>query len=411
MGKDWELDDILERALQEEDLDRADAVIARLVSEERMSRSGMLKRSAAAAVGLTILGSPATAYGRSAATPRPPLRGGSVKFATIVRNAKAEGRINTIALPPDWANYGEIMSTFRRRYGLRLTNDNPNGSSAEENQAVRSLRGDPRAPDVLDVNPGFAIAGASEGLYARYYNRFRGSVPRAMKDRRGFWVGDYWGVISFGVNRNIVRNVPRSWADLLKPEYRNRVALNGSPLTSGSAVAGVFSAALANGGSLNNIAPGIDYFARLKQAGNFIPVNATPQTIASGQTPIVIDWDYLNLGYSKEFPAARIATSIPRVGTYGAYYCQAISRFAPHPWAARLWQEFLYSDAGQLLWLKGYSHPARFTDMARRKVIPRSLIRALPAAGLYQRVRFASPAQNTKARETINAQWPSKVGG
>jgi hypothetical protein len=100
MGKDWELDDILERALQEEDLDRADAVIARLVSEERMSRSGMLKRSAAAAVGLTILGSPATAYGRSAATPRPPLRGGSVKFATIVRNAKAEGRINTIALPP-----------------------------------------------------------------------------------------------------------------------------------------------------------------------------------------------------------------------------------------------------------------------------------------------------------------------
>jgi putative spermidine/putrescine transport system substrate-binding protein len=140
-------------------------------------------------------------------------------------------------------------------------------------------------------------------------------------------------------------------------------------------------------------------------------VNATPQTIASGQTPIVIDWDYLNLGYAKEFRAARIATSIPSVGTYGAYYCQAINRWAPHPWAARLWQEFLYSDAGQLLWLKGYSHPARFADMARRKVIPRALINALPSPALYAKVRFASPSQNTRARATINAQWPSKVGG
>jgi putative spermidine/putrescine transport system substrate-binding protein len=411
MDDEWDLVEILDRALQEEEPARMDAVIARLVAEERISRSAMLKRSAAAAFGLTILGTPATALGSSLAAPRPPLRGGSVKFAAMVKQAKREGRINTIALPPDWANYGEIMSTFRRRYGLRLTNDNPNGSSSEENQAVRSLKGDARAPDVLDVNPGFAIAGANEGLYARYFNRFFGSVPRAMKDGRGFWVGDYWGVISFGTNQNVVRNVPRSWNDLLKPEYKNQVALNGSPLTSGSAVAGVFSAALANGGSLSNIVPGIDFFARLKQSGNFIPVNATPQTIASGQTPIVIDWDYLNLGYKKEFRAARIAVAIPTVGTYGAYYCQAISNWAPHPWSARLWQEFLYSDAGQLLWLKGYSHPARFADMARRKVIPKALISALPAPALYSKVRFANPTQNTRARATINAQWPSKVGG
>jgi putative spermidine/putrescine transport system substrate-binding protein len=411
MAKEWDVDEILERALQEEDPAAMDAVVERLVGEERISRGAMLKRSAAAAFGLTILSSPATGLAAPSVARRPPLRGRDVKFAEIVRQAKREGAINTIALPPDWANYGEIMSTFRRRYGLRLTNDNPNASSAEENQAVRSLKGDRRAPDVLDVGPAFAVAGAKEGLYARYYNRFFGSVPRSMKDSRGFWVGDYWGVISFGVNRNVVRNVPRSWADLLKPEYRNQVALNGSPLSSGSAVAGVYSAALANGGSLNNIVPGIDYFARLKRAGNFLPVNATPQTIASGQTPIVIDWDYLNLGYSKEFRAARIAVSIPRAGVYGAYYCQAISRWAPHPWAARLWQEFLYSDAGQLLWLKGYSHPARFADLARRKVIPRALLRALPSPAAYARVRFASPGQNDRARATIQQQWPSKVGG
>jgi putative spermidine/putrescine transport system substrate-binding protein len=410
MGKEWELDEILERAFQEEDLDASDGVIARLVAEERMSRHAMLKRSLAAGAGLTILSSSGTAFARPSAA-RPPLRGKGVKFATLVKEAKREGKINTIALPPDWANYGEIMSTFKRRYGLGLTNATPDASSAQENQAVRSLKGDSRAPDVLDVGPAFAVAGAAEGLYSRYFNRFFGSVPRSMKDTRGFWVGDYWGVISFGVNRNVVSNVPKQWADLLKPEYRNKVALNGSPLSSGSAVAGVFSAALANGGSLNNIGPGIDFFARLKQAGNWIPVQATPQTIASGQTPIVIDWDYLNLAYVKEFRSARIAVSIPSNGTYGAYYCQAISNWAPHPWSARLWQEFLYSDAGQLLWLKGYSHPARFTDMARRKVIPKSLIKALPAPGLYSKVRFASPAQNTRARAQIAAEWPSKVGG
>jgi putative spermidine/putrescine transport system substrate-binding protein len=410
MGKYWDLDDVLERALQEEDPQRADEIVARVVAEERMSRHAMLRRSLAAAAGLTILSSPATALaGRRAGQQTPPLRGKG-RFNEILRQAKREGRINTIALPPDWANYGEIMSTFQRRYGLRLTNDNPDASSAQENQAVRSLKNDPRAPDVLDVGPSFAIDGAREGLYARYFNRFFGTVPRAMKDGRGYWVGDYWGVISFGVNRNVIRNVPKTWADLLKPEYRNRVALNGSPLSSGSAVAGVYSAALANGGSLSNISPGIDFFKRLKDAGNFVPINATPQTIASGQTPVVIDWDYLNLAYIKEFPSARIAVSIPTQGVYGAYYCQAISNWAPHPWAARLWQEFLYSDAGQLLWLKGYSHPARFADMAKRKVIPQSLLRQLPAPALYARVRFANASQLNAARTRIASEWPAKVG-
>lgn len=412
MGKHWELDDILERALGEEDIERMDEVVRRLVAEEKLSRSAVLRRGFAAAAGLTILSAPATAFARSGlAVAEPPLRGKDVSFATILKEAKKEGQINTIALPPDWANYGEIMSTFKKRFGMKLTNDNPDASSAQENQAVRSLKGDPRAPDVLDVGPSFAIDGANEGLYAKYYNRYFGSVPRSMKDGRGFWVADYYGVVSFGINRNVITTIPRTWKDLLKPEYKNKVALNGSPLSSGSAVAGVYSAAISNGGSLSNIAPGIDFFKQLKDAGNFIPVQATPQTIASGQTPIVIDWDYLNLGYIKGFPSARIAVSVPSDGIYGAYYCQAINATAPHPWAARLWQEFLYSDVGQLLWLKGYAHPARFADMTRRKVIPAALLKALPTPALYAQVRFANRAQLAAARQKIKDEWPSKVGG
>src|SRR4051812_10692991 len=383
----------------------------RKLAEEEISRTQMLKRSAAAAFGLTVLASPSIALAaRGTAGKTPPLRGKSVTLREMIAEAKREGHLNTIALPPDWANYGEIMSTFQKKYGIRITNANPNGSSAQENEAVRSLKGDSRAPDVVDDGPAFAISGTAEGLFAKYFNTNFLTIPRAMKDTRGFWTGDYWGAISIGYNANLVNPAPKTWKDLLNSAYKGKVALNGSPLTSGSAVAGVFAAAIANGGSLNNVGPGIDYFAQLKKSGNFIPVQSTPQTVASGQTPISIDWDYLNLAYVKEFPSANWKVTVPSDGVYGAYYCQAINAAAPHPWAARLWQEFLYSDQGQLLWLKGFSHPARFQDLARRKVIPRSLLSALPAASIYSQVKFASSGQQTRAKALIAKDWPSKVG-
>lgn len=394
-----------------EDFQEQEYEFLRKLEEEKVDRRTVLRRGAAVGAGLTVMSlSPAALAARDKALKDPPMLGRTTKLTEFVKEAKKEGRLNVIALPPDWANYGEMISTFSKKYGIPITSDNPDGSSAQENQAVRSLKGDPRAPDVLDVSPTFAIAGANEGLYAKYYTTNFKKVPRAMKDGRGFWVGDYWGVVSFGVNGAVVPNAPKSWQDLLKPEYKNRVALNGSPLSSGSAVAGVFSAAIANGGGLGDIGPGIDFFAKLKEVGNFLPVQATPQTIASGQTPITIDWDYLNIAYGKNFPAAKIKTVIPSDAVYGAHYCQAVNATAPHPWAARLWQEFLYSDQGQLLWLKGYSHPALFADMVKRKVVPKALVAALPNPAAYAKVKFASVSQVTKARAVIATDWPKKVG-
>jgi len=328
----------------------------------------------------------------------------------LIKRAKKEGHLNVIALPPDWANYGEMISTFTKKYGIGITSDNPNGSSAEENQAIVSLKGDARAPDAVDVGVAFAITGANTGLYAKYFPSTYSTIPRSMKDGRGFWMGDYWGAISIGYNQSLISNPPKTWKDLLKPEYKGKVALNGSPLSSNSAVSGVLAASLANGGSLHDVGPGIDFFAEMKKSGNFIPVQTTPQTVASGQTPISIDWDYNNLAFIKEFPAARWAVSIPADGVYGGYYAQAVNATAPHPYTARLWEEFLYSDQGQLIWLKGFAHPARFNDLAQRKVIPKSLLTALPPAALYAKAKFASLGQLTAAKAKIAAEWPSKVG-
>src|SRR5919201_6560387 len=294
----------------------------RKLEEEEISRTQMLRRSAVAAIGLTVLSTPSLALaGRRAGARRPPLRGKDISMTELIAEAKKEGKLNVIALPHDWANYGQIISTFKKKYGLSMDEQNPNGTSAQENEAVRSLKGDKRAPDVVDDGPAFAIAGTAEGLFAKYFVSTFSTVPRAMKDTRGYWTGDYWGAISIGYNTNIVKSAPRTFQDLLKPDYKGKVALNGSPLTSGSALAGVFAAALANGGSLNDVQTGIDFFVKLKDAGNWLPVQANQQTVASGQTPIVIDWDYLNLGYGPEFQSANWKTVLPSDGVYGAYYC------------------------------------------------------------------------------------------
>ena len=342
-------------------------VPARL-EDERIDRRKLLKRGLGAGdrPHVISLSDTAALAARTKALADPPLRGTRRTWGASAA-AKKEGRLNTIALPPDWANYGEVIATFSKKYGIPITNDNPQGTSAQENQAVVSLKGDPRAPDVLDVNPTFAVAGTVQSLYAKYYPRNYPTIPRAMKDTRGFWMGDYWGSVTIGYNANLVKTPPKTFADLLKPLYKNQVAMNGSPLSSGSAIAGVFAAALASGGSLSNVAPGIDWFAKCRSAGNFIPVETTPQTVASGQTPISIDWDYNNFAYVKEFPAANWKVTIPTDGQYGGYYCQAVNAAAPHPFAARLWEEFIYSDQGQLLYLKGYAHPARFADLVKRK--------------------------------------------
>jgi putative spermidine/putrescine transport system substrate-binding protein len=390
------------------------------LDEARVTRRALLRRGFVAGASLTAFpallaacggGEEAgTGTGTGGGLTEPPANGADVNIDDLIAAAKNEGAINTIALPPDWANYGEIMETFQSKYGLKLTNASPNASSAEENQAVQSLKGQSRAPDVLDVGPSFAVEGKEKGLYATYKNSYWDTIPDDLKDADGAWVGDYWGAVSLAANTKVAP-LPQTWADLKKPEYKGKVALNGDPRESGSAFAGVFAASVANGGSLDDIQPGIDFFKELKDLGNYIPVDATPATVANGQTPVTIDWDYLQIAYGAEFKSnITWEVTVPADAVVGNFYCQAINAEAPHPFAARLWQEFLYSDEGQLLWLKGFSHPARFQDMSDRGVIPQELLDKLPSAELYADVQFPTPEQNEAATKVIADGWGA-VGG
>jgi hypothetical protein len=149
-----------------EDYELQEIEFWRKLEEESMSRSSMLRRSAAAAFGLTILSSPAAALAA---------RGGAAEAMTadgipkkLIAAAKKEGQLNVIALPHSWANYGEIISKFKTKYGLKMDEANPDGTSAQENQAIRSLKGSSRAPDTAEFDVSGLPFRATLFLYAGF---------------------------------------------------------------------------------------------------------------------------------------------------------------------------------------------------------------------------------------------------
>ncbi|MBX3055670.1 MAG: extracellular solute-binding protein [Anaerolineae bacterium] len=330
----------------------------------------------------------------------------------LIKAAQAEGQLTTIALPHDWCNYGEMLETFKQKYGITINELDPNAGSGDELEAIRANKDNkgPQAPDVIDVGFAFGPQAQNEGLIQPYKVATWDSIPAGLKDPDGYWYGDYYGVLSFQVNTDVIENVPQKWADLLNPAYKGQVALAGDPRTSNQAIQSVYAAALANGGSLDNAAPGLDFFAQLNRAGNFVPVIAKQGTLATGETPIVVRWDYLGLTDRDTFgdnPATTIV--IPEDGVFGGVYVQAISAYAPHPNAAKLWMEHLYSDEGQLIWLKGYCHPIRYDDLVARNVIPQELAAKLPPAELYAKAIFPTIAQLEAAKAVVTEQWDSVV--
>lgn len=331
----------------------------------------------------------------------------------LIAAAQAEGTLSTIALPHDWCNYGEAIETFKAKYNIAINELDPNAGSGDEIEAVKANMNNkgPQAPDVLDVGFGFGPQLVEEKLSTPYKVATWDTIPAEAKDPDGYWVGDYYGVLAFIVNTDIVTNVPQDWSDLLKPEYKGQVALAGDPRVSNQAIMAVYAAALANGGSLDNVQPGLDFFAQLNAAGNLVPVISKGATLAKGETPIVIAWDYNALAWQQQFegnPATEVV--VPQTGIIGGVYIQAISAYAPQPNAAKLWQEFLYSDEGQLIWLKGFCHPIRYNDLVARDVIPQEVADALPSAELYAQAVFPTLDQLSAAREAITTQWDAVVG-
>ena len=337
-------------------------------------------------------------------------------MSDLVAAAKAEGQLTVIALPHDWCGYGDVIAGFKAKYPEITVNElNPDAGSADELEAIRANKDNkgPQAPDVIDVGLAFGPQAKTEKLIQPYKVATWAEIPDNVKDAEGYWYGDYYGVMAFGVNKDLVKNAPADWADLLKPEYANSFALTGDPRASNQAILAVLSAGMAKGAEPGTASgeKGLEFFAELNKVGNFVPVSAKSGTIAQGQTPIVAAWDYNLLAWRdglKGNPPMDVI--IPKSSSLAGVYVQAISAFAPHPAAAKLWMEYLYSDEGQIGWLKGYCHPARFNAMSAAGKIPADLLAKLPPAEAYAKAVFPTVEQQEANKAAVSGSWDKVVG-
>ena len=333
----------------------------------------------------------------------------------LVAEAKKEGELTVIALARDWCGYGAIIDGFKAKYGLKVNELNPDAGSGDEIEAIKANKGNkgPQAPDVIDVGLSFGPSAKAEGLLMPYKVSTWDTVPAQHKDADGHWYGDYYGVLSFQVNKDIVKTPPADWADLLKPEYKNSVAVAGDPRTSSQAIQAVVAAGIsaANGEVAKAGDAGLDYFAKLNKAGNFVPVIGKAASLAQGATPIIIRWDYLALSDRDTLKGnPPVDVIVPKSGVLAGVYVQAISAYAPHPNAAKLWMEHLYSDEGQLGLLKGYCHPIRFQNLVDTKKIPDDLMKKLPPPEAYAKAVVPTIEQGNALKETITKGWDKVVG-
>ena len=333
----------------------------------------------------------------------------------LVAAAKKEGQLTIIAVPHDWCGYGAMIDEFKAKYGLTMNELNPDGGSGDEVEAIKANKGNkgPQAPDVIDVGLSFGPSAKADGLLAPYKVSTWASIPNEAKDADGYWYGDYYGVLSLAVNTDIVKKSPTKWADLKDPMYKGALALSGDPRTSNQATMAVYATGLASGetDAAKAAKAGLDAFATLNKAGNFVPVTGSAATLAQGTTPIVAFWDYNAMAARDNLKGnPKVDVVVPSDSVIAGVYVQAISAYAPHPNAAKLWMEYLYSDGGQIGWLKGYCHPIRFNDLAAKKLVPAELLAKLPPAENYAKAKFPTLEEQKAAKGVIAAQWDAIVG-
>ena len=325
----------------------------------------------------------------------------------LIKAAQAEGTLNAIALPDNWANYGLIKQAFTDKYGIKVNTILPDASSKEEIDAAEKNKGTDAAPDVFDLGANVALT--STQYFAPYKVEAWDQIPAENKEDTGLWVNDYTGIMSVGYNKTKFGEIT-SLDQLTDPKFAGQVALNGKPAEAGAAFNGFLMCNSANGGDFSNGQPGLDYFAKLHQAGTLNVQDVTDGTIASGTHGVVFDWSYNQVSYQSQLKDKGVDWEIfvPKGGEIASYYNQAINNDAPHPAAARLWMEFLYSPEAQNLWLKGGARPVLFDAMQKDGTLDPEWETYLPKTDATPKTPTKDEAD--KMTTFIKDNWDKTVG-
>ena len=308
----------------------------------------------------------------------------------LIKAAKREGQLTLAVRPKDSAGWLANLQGFAQAYGIQLNVVTTDATDASQVTDVRQL-------DVLDLSPD--VADANTPVLAPYLVFYWLQIPAALKHAKAYWYDDCGGFMAIGYDPTRVAAVT-SVAGLLNTDLAGGVALAGDPRRDEGALTAVAMASVASGGSADNVAPGVDFFKQLHAAGNLTAPSA------GGSPPVVVDWEFHQ---SNLFPNNQSwSYVVPGDGSVAAYRAQAVSKYAPHPAAARLFEEYLLSDTGQNACLRANARPSRMEAMRGEGTLDLAADGALFPVGTKQTVLTAS--QLAAARAYVNATWAAAVG-
>lgn len=379
------------------------------------NRRSFFKQAAALGISAAAFSAFLEACGSSSGSAPAPTANmtGPLDLATLKANAKKEGQLQAIGIPPEWSDYKDILAGYTKNYGIPIAYQaEAEYSSAQELEVFKNSKQHPHG-DIGDVGLKFGPTAVQQGLATPYKHAHWDDIDASLKDANGYWCTEYWGAQAFVINTDLVKNPPTSFKELLAGNYKNMVGIDGDPRQANDAFVAVQTAALAMSGSTDNIQPGIDYFAQLKKKGNFTSARSSLANVTKGEVAISIMWDYLGLGFRDQLAGkTNIKVIIPSDASIAGPYVSIVNKTAPHPYAARLWMEYIFSDEGQLFYLTGYAHPARYQKLVAAGKVPAALSAKLPSADQYANVKFVTDQKVLDTASSVLTQnWQTQVLG
>ena len=277
----------------------------------------------------------------------------STNIDSLVAAAQKEGQVYSIGMPDSWANWKDTWADLKTQYGIE--HQDTDMSSAQEIAKFDAEKANATA-DIGDVGFAFARVAVKKGVTQPYKPSTWDDVPNWAKDEDGHWALAYTGTISFISNNNLVKDAPKTWADLLKGAYKVTVGDVGVASQANNAV---LAAAIANGGDEGNLDPAIDFFGKLAKQGRLSYTNPSVANLEKGEIEVAILWDFNALNYRDQIDRSRFTVNIPQDGSVISGYTTIINKWAKNPNAAKLAREHIFSDAGQINLADGYARPIR----------------------------------------------------
>lgn len=318
----------------------------------------------------------------------------ALSFAASV-NAFAQNAI-CYNCPPEWADWGSQLRAIKAKTGITVPPDNKNSGQALAQLVAE--KGKPVA-DVTYLGVTFAIQAQKEGVVAAYKPARWADIPDGLKDAQGQWFTIHSGTLGFMVNVDALRGkpIPKSWADLLKPEYKGLVGY----LDPASAFVGYVGAVAVNqarGGSLGNFNPAIEYFKALQKNDPIVTKQTSYARVLSGEIGILIDYDF-NAYRAKHKDKANVEFVIPTEGTVAVPYVMSLVANGPNAENGKKVLDFVLSDEGQLIWANAYLRPVRAITM------PSEIQSRFLPASEYARARTVDYARMAEVQKAFSERY------